>query len=126
MKKLECKIDFEYERFCEKNTMERENATSVKKIILATFSGVAAIAGAVGSFFVGGPSGLRLFTSAVAGAAGGGSIGAVINKVVPRHWINSESVFGRSIRFLMDSFGHQSAIANEDRPSNATEPRLEI
>lgn len=125
MKMLERKIDENYKILCEKNTMERENARSVKNYIMVTISGAAAIAGAVGSYVVAGPSGVRLFLSAIASAAGGGGIGAAVNAIVPANWINSESIVGRSIRFITSNLNviqkflhprHQ-AVANEGATS---------
>lgn len=128
MKMLERKIDENYKIFCQKNTLERENANSVKNTIMATLSGAAAIAGAVGSYVVGGPSGVRLFLSAIASAVGGGGIGAGINAILPANWINSESVVGRTIRFVTSNLNvienfllpRNRAIANESRRSNIT------
>lgn len=126
MKILERKIDDNYMIFCQKNTMERENASSVKKTIIATFS---AVAGAVGSFFVGGPMGLRLFLQAVGSGSVGGGIGAAINAILPSRWTNSESSVGRTIRFLTSNLNQlldflhprNRAIANETRlPNNNT------
>lgn len=122
---LERKINGNYEIFCQKNTMEREHARSVKNIIMVIICGAAAIAGAVGSYVVAGPSGVRLFLSAIASAAGGGGIGAAVNAIVPANWINSESIVGRSIRFITSNLNviqkflhprHQ-AVANEGATS---------
>lgn len=128
MKMLQHKIDENYKIFCEKNTIERENATSVKNTIMATLSGAAAIAGAAGSYFIAGPSGVRLFLTAVASAVGGGGAGAAINTILPANWTNSESVVGRTIRFVTSNlnellnFWHprDRAIANDSRRSNTT------
>lgn len=131
MKILQRKIDENYKTFCQKNTAERENASSVKKTIIATFSGAAAIAGAVGSYLVGGPSGLRLFLSAVGSGFGGGGVGAAVNTFLPSSWTNSVSLIGRSARFLLSNFNQierilpqrDRAIANGTRtPNNATTP----
>lgn len=125
---LQREINSRYEKFCQKNTMERENATSVKNTMMATLSGAAAIAGAVGSYLVAGQSGLRIFFTTIASAAGGGGAGAVINRILPSSWTNSESVIGGTIRFVtsnlneIENFLHprNRAIANQTRPSNIT------
>lgn len=106
--------------------MERENASSVKNTIIGILSGGAAIAGAIGSYWIAGPSGARAFLTAIAGAAGGGGIGAGINAIIPASWINSESIPGRTIQFLtsnlhlIENFLHlrNQAIENEGGRSN--------
>lgn len=129
MKMLERKIDDNYKIFCQKNTAEKENASSVKKAIIATFSGAAAIAGAVGSYLVAGPSGLRLFLTALGSAFGGGGVGAGVNSILPSSWTNSDSLVGRTTQFLLSNFNQiekilpprNRAITSETRTrSNAT------
>lgn len=123
---LERRIDDNYKILRQKNTTERENASSVKKTIIATFSGVAAIAGAVGSYLVAGPSGLRLFASVIGSAFGGGGVGATINAILPSRWTNSDSLVGRTTQFLISNLNRfetvllprDRAIANEARLRN--------
>lgn len=131
MKKLERKINERYQIIDERNTRERENATSVRNTIVASLSGVAAIGGAVGSFIIAGPSGLRLFASALASGVGGGGVGAALNAILPAHWINSDSFVGRSARFITSNLNvlenlwgnpRNRAIANGTRPRNTTAP----
>lgn len=128
---LECRIADNYKSFCQKNTAEQENASSVKKTIIATLSGAGAIAGAVGSYFVAGPSGVRFFLSAIASGFGGGGVGAAINAILPSRWTNTESFVGRTIRYVTSNFNEIEnillpriwAITNEVRPrNNATTP----
>lgn len=124
MKMLQRKINEKFKEYAEKNTLERETATSVRNTIVGTLSSVAAIAGGIGSFFVAGPSGVRLFGTALASALGGGSIGAAINAILPSDWVNSESFMGRSLRFFtstLDNFQQNPrdrAIRNETTPRN--------
>lgn len=125
MKMLQRKIKEKYETYAQKNTQERENATSVRNTIVGGLSSVAAIAGGIGSYFIGGPSGLRLFGTALASGVGGGSIGAAINAFLPSHWVNSESIVGRSIRFVTSGLENllqgprNRAVSNGTRSRNA-------